>query len=194
MKLIEAAVIETGLPSLHLDHGDSFEQYKSCVDGGFTSVMIDASHHSFEENIAITKQVVDYAHAATSWLKQAGSSGRHRGCSERNAADLPTRAETSGRIRSAHRCRLLAIAIGTNHGAYSSRVKQLRFDILEEVQEGTWFPIILHGASSVIPEYVDDINKYGGKMHGARACRGYAQKGRPWPFARSISTPTSDWP
>lgn len=173
IKLVEAAAIETGLPiALHLDHGDSFELCKSCIDGGFTSVMIDASHYPFEENIKLTKQVVDYAHSKGVVVE--AELGRLSGVEDdvkvaeheaiyTDPAEVEEFVERTG-VDS------LAIAIGTSHGAYKFKGEpKLRFDILEEVQRRLpGFPIVLHGASSVIPEYVDMINKYGGKMPGAR--------------------------
>ncbi len=173
MKLIEAAIIETGLPiAVHLDHGDTFELCKSCVDGGFTSVMIDASHHSFDENVALTKQVVDYAHPRGVVVE--AELGRLAGIedavnvSEENAAFTdPKQVEEFVQRTGVDS---LAIAIGTSHGAYKFKGEaRLRFDILEEVQRRLpGFPIVLHGASSVIPEYVETINKYGGQMPGAK--------------------------
>ena len=173
MKLVEAAQIETGLPiALHLDHGDSFELCKSCVDGGFTSVMIDASHLPFEENIKVTKQVVDYAHSKGVVVE--AELGRLAGVEDEvnvSAADAsytdPKEVEEFvGRTG----VDSLAIAIGTSHGAYKFQGDaKLRFDILEDIQKRLpGFPIVLHGASSVIPEYVDTINKYGGEMPGAK--------------------------
>jgi len=173
MKLIEAATIETNLPiAVHLDHGDSFELCKSCIDGGFTSVMIDASHLPFEENIKLTKQVVDYAHPRGVVVE--AELGRLSGVedevkvSEEEAIytdpkEVEEFVERTG-VDS------LAIAIGTSHGAYKFKGEaKLRFDILEEVQRRLpGFPIVLHGASSVIPEYVETINKYGGQMPGAK--------------------------
>jgi fructose-bisphosphate aldolase class II len=173
MKLIEAAIEETGLPiCVHLDHGDSFELCKSCIDGGFTSVMIDGSHLSFEENIKLTKQVVDYAH--DKGVTVEGELGRLAGIeddvnvSEEDAAftnpdEVEEFVERTG-VDS------LAIAIGTSHGAFKFKGEpKLRFDILEEIGKRLpGFPIVLHGASSVIPEYVDMINKYGGEMPGAQ--------------------------
>lgn len=173
MKLVEAAIIETGLPiCLHLDHGDTFELCKSCVDGGFTSVMIDGSHHSFEENIKLTKQVVDYAHAHGVVVE--GELGRLAGIedavnvSEDDAAF--TKPEEVEEFVSRTGVDSLAIAIGTSHGAFKFKGEpRLRFDILEEVSKRLpGFPIVLHGASSVIPELVEKINKYGGNMPGAK--------------------------
>ena len=173
MKLVEAAQIETGLPiALHLDHGDSFELCKACVDGGFTSVMIDASHLPFEENIKVTKQVVDYAHSKGVVVE--AELGRLAGVEDEvnvSAADAsytdPKEVEEFvGRTG----VDSLAIANGTSHGAYKFQGDaKLRFDILEDIQKRLpGFPIVLHGASSVIPEYVDTINKYGGEMPGAK--------------------------
>jgi fructose-bisphosphate aldolase class II len=174
MKLVEAAEIETGLPiCLHLDHGDSFELCKSCIDGGFTSVMIDGSHLSFEENIALTKQVVEYAHAHGVVVE--GELGRLAGIedavnvSEEDASY--TRPEEVEEFVSRTGVDSLAIAIGTSHGAYKfkpGQKPQLRFDILEKIEKLLPnFPIVLHGASSIIQEYVDKINTYGGKMPDA---------------------------
>lgn len=174
MKLIEAAVIETNLPiCVHLDHGDTFELCKSCIDGGFTSVMIDGSHFSFEENIALTKQVVEYAHAHGVVVE--GELGRLAGVED----DVNVSAEDSSYTHpdeveefvSRTGVDSLAIAIGTSHGAYKFKPgtkPQLRFDILEEVgRRLPGFPIVLHGASSVVQEYVDMINTYGGNMPDA---------------------------
>jgi len=174
MKLIEAAVIETDLPiAVHLDHGDSFELCKSCIDGGFTSVMIDGSHHSFEENIAITKKVVEYAHAKGVTVE--GELGRLAGVedevkvSEEDASY--TRPEEVQEFVQRTGVDSLAIAIGTSHGAFKFKPGQkpsLRFDILEDIERLLpGFPIVLHGASSVIPEYVKMVNEYGGKMPDA---------------------------
>lgn len=173
MKLIEAAIIETGLPiCVHLDHGDTFELCKSCIDGGFTSVMIDGSHHSFEDNIKLTKQVVDYAH--DKGVTVEGELGKLAGIedavnvSEADAAFTdPDQVEEFVQKTGVDS---LAIAIGTSHGAFKFKGDaKLRFDILEEVQKRLpGFPIVLHGASSVIPEYVEMINKFGGNMPGAK--------------------------
>jgi len=173
VKLVEAAVIETGLPiALHLDHGDSFELCKACIDGGFTSVMIDGSHLPFEENIKLTKQVVEYAHAHGVVVE--GELGRLAGVeddvnvSEEDSAY--TKPEEVEEFVSRTGVDSLAIAIGTSHGAYKFKGEpKLRFDILEEVARRVpGFPIVLHGASSVIPEFVEKINKYGGNMPGAK--------------------------
>ncbi len=173
MKLIEAALEDTDLPiCVHLDHGDSFEICKSCIDGGFTSVMIDGSKYSFEENIALTKQVVDYAHAHGVVVE--GELGKLAGIEDdvnvsaedaqfTNPAEVQEFVERTG-VDS------LAIAIGTSHGAFKFKgTPRLRFDILEEVSKRLPnFPIVLHGASSVIPKFVDMINNNGGNMPGAQ--------------------------
>jgi len=173
MKLVEAAVAETGLPiALHLDHGDSFEICKACIDGGFTSVMIDGSHLPFEENIKLTKQVVDYAHDRGVVVE--GELGRLAGVEDdvnvseedaiyTNPDEVEEFVERTG-VDS------LAIAIGTSHGAFKFKGEaKLRFDILEEIQRRLpGFPIVLHGASSVPQQYVEMINKYGGNMPGAK--------------------------
>ena len=173
MKLVEAAIIETGLPiCLHLDHGDTFELCKSCVDGGFTSVMIDGSHHPFQENIKLTKQVVEYAH--DKGVVVEAELGRLAGVEDAvnvSAEDSSyTKPEEVEEFVKSTGVDSLAIAIGTSHGAFKFKGEaKLRFDILEEVQKRLpGFPIVLHGASSVIPELVEKINKYGGNMPGAK--------------------------
>ncbi|NLV86215.1 MAG: class II fructose-1,6-bisphosphate aldolase [Clostridiales bacterium] len=174
MKLIEAAVEDTGLPiCVHLDHGDSFEICKSCIDGGFSSVMIDASSKSFEDNIALTKQVVDYAHARGVVVE--AELGRLAGIEDdvnvSEADSSYTRPEDVEEFVARTGCDSLAIAIGTSHGAFKFKPgtkPQLRFDILEEIEERLpGFPIVLHGASSVIPKYVDIINENGGDLKDA---------------------------
>ena len=173
MKMIEAAVAVTDLPIVvHLDHGPDFETCKSCIDGGFSSVMIDGSHLPFEENIAQTKRVVEYAH--DHGVVVEAELGRLAGVED----DVKVSAEDSSYTQpdeveefvSRTGCDSLAIAIGTSHGAYKFKGEpKLRFDILEEVgRRLPGFPIVLHGASSVIPEYVDMINQYGGQMPGAQ--------------------------
>lgn len=174
MKLVEAAVQETNLPiCLHLDHGDSFEICKSCIDGGFTSVMIDASSKSFEENIALTKQVVEYAHDRGVVVEaELGTlAGVEDEVQVSDEDSSYTRPEEVEEFVTRTGCDSLAIAIGTSHGAYKFKPgtkPQLRFDILEDVAARLpGFPIVLHGASSVVPEYVEMINKFGGNMPGA---------------------------
>ena len=174
VKLVEAAVETSGLPIvLHLDHGPDFETCKACIDGGFTSVMIDGSHLPYEENVAPTKKVVDYAH--DHGVVVEGELGRLAGIED----DVKVSDEDSSYTKPEEVCDFvgrtgvdsLAIAIGTSHGAYKFKPGQdpkLRIDILEEVEKKLpGFPIVLHGASSVIPEFVEEINKYGGKMDNA---------------------------
>ena len=174
IKLVEAAVIETGLPIvLHLDHGDSFETCKSCIDGGFTSVMIDASSKPFAENIEITRKVVEYAHdhgvVVEAELGALAGVEDEVNVSAENSSY--TRPEEVQEFVSKTGCDSLAIAIGTSHGAYKFKTgtkPQLRFDILEEVSKRLpGFPIVLHGSSSVPQEYVKMINDNGGNMPGA---------------------------
>ena len=174
MKLVEAAVEDTGLPiCLHLDHGESFDVCKSCIDGGFTSVMIDGSKHSFEENIALTRQVVEYAHARGVVVE--GELGRLAGIEDDvNVSDEDssyTRPQDVEEFVSRTGVDSLAIAIGTSHGAFKykpGQKPQLRFDILKEVEKRLPnFPIVLHGASSVIPKYVDIIDNNGGNLADA---------------------------
>ena len=173
-KLVEAALIDTDLPiALHLDHGDDFEICKACIDGGFTSVMIDGSKHSFEDNIILTKKVVEYAHAHGCVVE--GELGKLAGVED----DVKVKAEDASYTRpdeveefvTRTGVDSLAIAIGTSHGAFKfkpGQKPQLRFDILEEVGKRLPnFPIVLHGASSVSQEYVEIIKKYGGKMDDA---------------------------
>lgn len=174
MKLIEAAVIETDLPiCVHLDHGDTFELCKSCIDGGFTSVMIDGSHLPFDENIALTKRVVEYAHDRGVVVE--GELGRLAGIEDAvDVSDKDASYTDPDQVQEfVNRTGVdsLAIAIGTSHGAYKFKpgtTPRLRFDILEEVSRRLpGFPIVLHGASSVVPEFVEMINKYGGNMPDA---------------------------
>ena len=172
IKLVEAALEDTNLPiALHLDHGPDFETCKSCIDGGFTSVMIDGSAHSFEENIAVTKQVVEYAHAKGVVVE--GELGQLAGVEDDvNVADHAyTDPDQVQEFVEKTGVDSLAIAIGTSHGAYKfkpGQKPQLRFDILEEITRRLpGFPIVLHGASSVIPELVEKINQYGGAMPDA---------------------------
>ena len=185
VKLVEAAVIETpDIPIvLHLDHGDSFELCKSCIDGGFTSVMIDASSKSFEDNIALTRQVVEYAH--DHGVVVEGELGTLAGVEDEvkvSAEDSSyTRPDEVEEFVNRTGVDSLAIAIGTSHGAYKFTAAQctrnekgilvpppLRFDILDEVAKRLpGFPIVLHGSSSVPQEFVKIINENGGKMPDA---------------------------
>lgn len=172
-KLVEAAVEDSGLPiCLHLDHGDSYELCVQSIKDGFTSVMIDASKHPLSENIRITKEVVNYAH--DHGVVVEAELGRLEGVED----DVNVSAEESSytdpdqvqEFVEKTGVDSLAIAIGTSHGAYKFKGEpKLRFDILEEVEKRLpGFPIVLHGASSVLPEYVHTINEFGGSMNGAK--------------------------
>ncbi len=174
VKLVEAASETSGLPiALHLDHGPDFETCKSCIDGGFTSVMIDGSHFPYEENVALTKKVVEYAHAHGVVVE--GELGQLAGIEDDvnvSAEDASfTKPEQVQDFVERTGVDSLAIAIGTSHGAYKfkpGQKPQLRFDILEEVGKRLPnFPIVLHGASSVVPEFVEIINKFGGALDDA---------------------------
>ena len=184
IKLVEAAIIETGLPiCLHLDHGDSFDICKSCIDGGFTSVMIDASSKPFEENIELTRKVVEYAHdhGVVVEAELGALAGIEDDVQVSAEESHYTRPEEVEEFVSKTGCDSLAIAIGTSHGAYKFTAAQctrnekgelvpppLRFDILDEVSKRLpGFPIVLHGSSSVPQEYVKMINENGGKMPDA---------------------------
>ena len=175
VKLVEAAVLECPeIPIvLHLDHGDSFETCKSCIDGGFTSVMIDASSKPFEENIEITRKVVEYAHAhgVVVEAELGALAGVEDEVNVSAESAHYTRPEEVEEFVAKTGCDSLAIAIGTSHGAYKFKPgtnPQLRFDILEEVSKKLPnFPIVLHGSSSVPQEYVKMVNENGGKMPGA---------------------------
>ena len=184
--LVEAAVEDTGLPIvLHLDHGADFEICKECIDGGFTSVMIDCSSKPFEENIEITKKVVEYAHDTSKhpYVTVEAELGTLAGIEDdvkvEHGAESYTRPEDVEEFVRRTGCDSLAIAIGTSHGAYKFKPEQctrdpktgillpppLRFDILEEVSKRLpGFPIVLHGSSSVNQEYVKIINDNGGKL------------------------------
>ena len=174
VKLVEAALIDTDIPiALHLDHGADFEICKSCIDGGFTSVMIDGSSHSFEDNIALTRKVVEYAHDHGCVVE--GELGTLAGIEDDvkvDAADASyTRPSEVQEFVERTGVDSLAIAIGTSHGAYKFKPgtdPQLRFDILEDIANRLpEFPIVLHGASSVPQEYVKIINANGGALKDA---------------------------
>ena len=174
VKLVEAAIADTGLDiALHLDHGDDFDICKACIDGGFTSVMIDGSKHSFEDNITLTKQVVDYAHQHGVTVE--GELGRLAGVEDDvNVSEADSSYTDPAQVEefvSRTGVDSLAIAIGTSHGAYKFKPgtkPQLRFDILAEVERRLpGFPIVLHGASSVMQEYVAKVNQFGGAMPDA---------------------------
>lgn len=175
VKLVEAALLECPeIPiALHLDHGPDFETCKACIDGGFTSVMIDGSSKSFEDNITLTRQVVDYAHEHGVVVEAelgvlAGIEDDVRVSAEDSSYTKPEEVEE---FVSRTGCDSLAIAIGTSHGAYKFKPgtdPHLRFDVLHEIEKKLpGFPIVLHGASSVPQEFVAMINKYGGNMPGA---------------------------
>ena len=173
MKMVEAAVEETGLPiAIHLDHGPDFETCKECIDGGFTSVMIDGSKYDFEENIALTKKVVDYAHARGVVVE--AELGKLAGIEDDvNVASndaMFTDPDQAVEFVNRTGCDSLAIAIGTSHGAYKFKGEpNLRFDILQKIKEKLPnTPIVLHGASTVIPELVEMCNTYGGDIPGAQ--------------------------
>lgn len=175
VKLVEAAVkLYPDMPiALHLDHGDSFELCKSCIDGGFTSVMIDLSSKSFEENVEGTKKVVEYAHAHGVVVEaELGTlAGIEDDVKVEEGKQSYTDPSVVEEFVSKTNCDSLAIAIGTSHGAYKFKPgtnPKLRFDILEEVSKRIpGFPIVLHGASSVPQEFVDMVNQYGGNMPNA---------------------------
>ena len=182
MALAKAAVADTGIDlALHLDHGADFEICKSCIDGGFSSVMIDGSHHTFEDNIALTKKVVDYAHA--NGVVVEGELGVLAGVEDDVVAEHSsyTKPEEVEEFVTKTGVDSLAISIGTSHGAYKFTAKQctrneqgilvpppLRFDILAEIEKRLpGFPIVLHGASSVSQEHVKEINSLGGELPDA---------------------------
>ena len=176
VKLVEAALADTDLPIvLHLDHGDSFELCKDCIDGGFSSVMIDGSKLPFEENVALTKKVCEYAHAHKPYVTVEGELGKLAGIEDAvNVSDADAQFTDPNEVEEFVRrtgVDSLAIAIGTSHGAYKfkpGQKPQLRFDILQKVSEKLpGFPIVLHGASSVMQEYVKIVNEHGGKMPDA---------------------------
>lgn len=172
--MVKAAAEETGLPiALHLDHGPDFETCKACIDGGFTSVMIDGSHLPYEENVALTKKVVDYAHAHGVVVE--GELGTLAGVEDdvvvEEGHESYTKPEQVEDFVTRTGVDSLAIAIGTSHGAYKfkpGQKPQLRFDILEEVEKRLpGFPIVLHGASSVNQDHIKTINEFGGEMPDA---------------------------
>ena len=174
VKLIEAGLLEADLPVvLHLDHGADFDICKACVDGGFTSVMIDGSKLSFEENIAVTRKVVEYAHDHGVMVE--GELGKLAGIEDAvNVSEADAQFTNPAEVEefvSRTGVDSLAIAIGTSHGAYKfkpGQKPQLRFDILQQVSDRLpGFPIVLHGASSVIQADVETVNRFGGKMPDA---------------------------
>ena len=173
MKLVEAAIEDTGLPiCLHLDHGEDVDICKACVDGGFTPVMIDGSKHPFEENIEMTRRVVEYAHERGVVVE--AELGRLAGVEDAvkvNTKDA-TYTDPDQAVEFVERtgCDSLAIAIGTSHGAYKFKGKpELDFARLEKITNMLpGYPLVLHGASTVIPSFVEECNKYGGKLDGAQ--------------------------
>ncbi len=171
IKLIEAALMDTDLPVvLHLDHGADFAICKSCIDGGFTSVMIDGSHLPYEENIALTKQVVEYAHPRGVWVE--AELGRLEGVEDDVVSEKTVYTDPAQAVDFVQRtgCDSLAIAIGTSHGAYKFKGDaKLDFDRLETITKLLpGYPLVLHGSSSVPQEFVEMANKYGGEVGGAR--------------------------
>ena len=173
IKMVEAATEETNIPiALHLDHGPDFETCKMCVDAGFTSVMIDGSKYDFEENVELTKKVVEYAHSKGVVVEaELGKlAGIEDDVNVSEADAMYTDPAQAKEFVERTGCDSLAIAIGTSHGAYKFKGEaKLRFDILEKIKEKIPnTPIVLHGASSVIPELVETCNKFGGDIPGAK--------------------------
>ena len=171
--MIEAAVEDTNLPiAIHLDHGADFEICKACIDGGFTSVMIDGSKYSFEENIELTKRVVDYAHERGVVVEaELGKlAGVEDDVNVSTADSSYTDPDQAVEFIQRTGCDSLAIAIGTSHGAYKFKGEpKLRFDILDKITSMVpGYPIVLHGASSVVQADVEKCNKYGGDIPGAK--------------------------
>lgn len=178
--MVEAACEDSNIPiALHLDHGDTFETCKDCIDQGFSSVMIDGSSLSYEENVALTKKVVEYAHDINAhpsnprYITVEGELGVLAGVEEDVESETHSYTDPNMVEDFVKRTGVdsLAIAIGTSHGAYKFKAgtkPELRFDILEEVSRRLpGFPIVLHGASSVMPEYVKMVNEHGGHMPDA---------------------------
>ncbi len=171
IKLVEAAVENSMVPVvLHLDHGDSFELCKAVIDGGFTSVMIDGSHLPYEENIALTKQVVDYAHERGVWVE--AELGQLAGVEEHVSAEKSVYTDPDQAVDFVEKtkCDSLAVAIGTSHGAYKFKGEaKLDFERLAQITEKLpGYPLVLHGSSSVPQEFVEMANKYGAKIGGAK--------------------------
>ena len=171
MKLVEAALEVADIPVVvHLDHGPDFELCKACIDGGFSSVMIDGSHLPFEENIAVTKQVVEYAHDRGVWVE--AELGRLAGVEEHVSSESSIYTDPDQAVEFAQRsgCDSLAIAIGTSHGAYKFKGEaKLDFERLDKISAMMpGYPLVLHGASSVPQEFVEMANKYGGTLGNAK--------------------------
>ncbi len=172
-KMVEAALEEHDIPiALHLDHGPDYETCKMCIDNGFTSVMIDGSKYDFEQNVSLTKKVVEYAHMKGVVVE--AELGKLAGVEDDVNVDakdaMYTNPDEAEEFVRRTKCDSLAIAIGTSHGAYKFKGDaKLRFDILKQIKEKIPnTPIVLHGASTVIPELVEKCNKYGGKIPGAK--------------------------
>jgi len=175
MKLIEAAEKETKLPiAIHLDHGDTFDLCKEVIEDGFTSVMIDGSHETFEKNILLTKQVVDYAHpkkvSVEAELGKLVGEQFDSGEGDKVAASaVYTNPDEAKEFVEKTKCDALAVAIGTSHGAYKFKGEpKLDFERLKKIREMVKIPLVLHGASSVLPEYVEMCNKHGGDIQGSK--------------------------
>ena len=171
MKLVEAALMENDLPVVvHLDHGADFDICKACIDGGFTSVMVDGSHLPFEENIAVTRRVADYAHERGVWVE--AELGKLAGVEEHVSSEHSVYTDPDEAVEFVRRsgCDSLAVAIGTSHGAYKFKGDaRLDFERLEKITSLLPdYPLVLHGASSVPQEFVDMANKYGGRLGGAK--------------------------
>ncbi len=171
MKLMEAALEEADLPIvLHLDHGQTFEICREVIEGGFTSVMIDGSHLPFDENIALTRQVADYAHDKGVWVE--AELGRLAGVEDEVSSEENVYTDPDEAVEFVERtgCDSLAIAIGTSHGAYKFKGEpKLDFDRLEKITSMLpGYPLVLHGASSVLPEFVKMANQYGGNIADAK--------------------------
>ena len=171
MKLVEAALMENDRPVVvHLDHGADFDICKACIDGGFTSVMIDGSHLPFEENIAVTRRVADYAHERGVWVE--AELGKLAGVEEHVSSEHSVYTDPDEAVEFVRRsgCDSLAVAIGTSHGAYKFKGDaRLDFERLEKITSLLPdYPLVLHGASSVPQEFVDMANKYGGRLGGAK--------------------------
>ena len=171
MKLVEAALMEDDLPVvIHLDHGPDFDLCKACIDGGFSSVMIDGSHLPFEENIAVTRRVADYAHERGVWVE--AELGQLAGVEEHVSAEHSVYTDPDQAVEFVQRsgCDSLAVAIGTSHGAYKFKGEaRLDFERLQTISNKLpGYPLVLHGASSVPQEFVALCNKYGGQVGGAK--------------------------
>jgi len=175
MKLVEAAESVTKLPiAVHLDHGPDFDMCKAVIDDGFTSVMIDGSHETFEKNIALTKKVVDYAHPKKVSVeaelgKLVGEQFDEGEGSKVAKSAVYTDPEEAKEFVEKTNCDSLAVAIGTSHGAYKFKAEpKLDFERLKAIREIVKIPLVLHGSSSVLPKYVDICNKFGAKIEGSK--------------------------